>query len=289
MPDESAITVDSYRGPRLSITSMLKSARFEVIPMKGVVEEAATLPAGSVVTVTASPRKGIEATFTLSEELTGRGFHVVPHLTARQVRDKSHLHEIVDRLSTGGFKDVFIIGGDITEPVGTYDSSGALIADMVEMGNRPSRIGVAAYPEGHPLINRETLMQSLKAKQPFVNYMVTQICFDPQIIGRWLADVRANGITLPVYIGIPGILKRSKLLEISLKVGVGDSTRFLKNHLGMMARLLQHEMYDPNRLVKEITGLNKDQVVAGFHIYTFNQCLSTKQWREKALKRYRTR
>jgi methylenetetrahydrofolate reductase (NADPH) len=280
--------MDLYQESQLSIHKMLKSARFEVIPMKGVVEEAVTLPAGSVVTVTASPRKGIEATFTLSEELARRGFRVVPHLTARQVRDKSHLHEIVDRLSAGGFEDVFIIGGDITEPVGTYDSSSALIADMVVMGNRPRRIGVAAYPEGHPLINREALMQALKAKQPFANYMVTQICFDPQIIGKWLADVRANGITLPVYIGIPGILKRSKLLEISLRVGVGDSTRFLKNHLGMVARLLQHDMYNPDNLVKKITGLTRDQVVAGFHIYTFNQCLSTKLWREKALKRYRT-
>jgi len=280
--------MDLCQESQLSIKNMLQSARFEVIPMKGVVEEAVTLPAGSVVTVTASPRKGIEATLTLSEELAVRGFRVVPHLTARQVRDKSHLQELVDRLSAGGFEDVFIIGGDITEPVGTYDSSSALIADMVEMGNRPRRIGVAAYPEGHPLINREALMQALKAKQPFVNYMVTQICFDPQIIGKWLGDVRANGITLPVYIGIPGILKRSKLLEISLRVGVGDSTRFLKNHLGMMARLLQHDMYNPNSLVKKITGLTRDQVVAGFHIYTFNQCLSIKHWREKALKHYRT-
>jgi methylenetetrahydrofolate reductase (NADPH) len=280
--------MDLYQESQLSINKMLKSARFEVIPMKGVVEEAVTLPAGSVITVTASPRKGIEATFTLSEELAGRGFRVVPHLVARQVRDKSHLHEIVDRLSAGGFEDVFIIGGDITEPVGTYDSSSALIADMVEMGNRPRRIGVAAYPEGHPLIKRETLMQALKDKQPFVNYMVTQICFDPQTIGKWLTDVRANGITLPVYIGIPGVLKRPKLLEISLRVGVGDSTRFLKNHLGMVARLLQHDMYNPDSLVKKVTGLTRDQVVAGFHIYTFNQCLSTKHWREKALKHHST-
>ena len=280
--------MDIYQESHLSINNMLKSARFEVIPMKGVVEEAVTLPAGSVVTVTASPRKGIEATFALSEELAGCGFRVVPHLTARQVRDKSHLQDIVDRLSAGGFEDVFIIGGDIAEPVGAYDSSSALIADMVVMGNRPRRIGVAAYPEGHPLLNREALMQALKAKQPLVNYMVTQICFDQQTIGRWLADVRANGITLPAYIGIPGILNRTKLLEISLRVGVGDSTRFLKNHLGMVARLLQHDMYSPDKLIKRITELTRDQVVAGFHIYTFNQCLSTKNWREKALKHYRT-
>jgi len=280
--------MDLRQDTRLSIHNMLKSARFEVIPMKGVTEEAMILPARSVVTVTASPRKGLEATFALSEELAKQGFHVVPHITARQVRDKSHLHEIVKRLATGGFQDVFVIGGDVVEPVGAYDSSSALIADMVEMGNRPHRIGVAAYPEGHPLIKRDTLLQALKTKQPLVNYMVTQICFDPRIIGKWLEEVRANDITLPVYIGIPGILKRSRLLEISLKVGVGDSTRFLKNHWSMIARLLQQDLYNPDRLIKEIKKFTGDKSVAGFHIYTFNQCLSTRQWRQRALQRYRT-
>ena len=269
------------------IKCTLKDARFEVVPMKGVVEEVASLPAGSVVTVTASPRKGIDATLTLSEELAGRGFHVVPHLTARQVRDKAHLREIIDRLAAGGFEDVFVIGGDITAPVGIYDSSGTLIADMVEMNNRPVRIGVAAYPEGHPLINRETLLQALRSKQPMVDYMVTQICFDPVTINKWLDGVRASGITLPVYLGIPGVLKRPKLLEISLRVGVGDSTRFLKNHLGLIARLLRSDMYNPDNLVKKITGLTKGRGVAGFHIYTFNQCQSTEHWRQKALKLHR--
>jgi methylenetetrahydrofolate reductase (NADPH) len=272
----------------LSIHNLLKSARFEVIPMKGVVEEAMLLPARSVVTVTASPRKGLDATLTLSEELAGRGFHVVPHITARQVRDKPHLREIVDRMSAGGFEDVFVIGGDIVEPLGTYDSSGTLISDMVEMDKRPRRIGIAAYPEGHPLIKQEALMQALKTKQPMVNYMVTQICFDPQVIGKWLADLRANGITLPVYIGIPGILRRTKLLEISLKVGVGDSTRFLKNHFGMLARLLQRDIYNPDNLIKKIKESAGDRAIAGFHIYTFNQCLSTRQWRQRALQRYKT-
>ncbi|MFA5079616.1 MAG: methylenetetrahydrofolate reductase, partial [Dehalococcoidia bacterium] len=99
--------MNSNRAPRLSVHSLLKSARFEVIPMKGVVEEASLLPARSVVTVTASPRKGLEATLALSEELAGQGFNVIPHITARQVRDKSHLHEIVDRMAGGRFEDVF--------------------------------------------------------------------------------------------------------------------------------------------------------------------------------------
>ena len=273
--------VDKLQVP---VRCTLKDARFEVIPMKGVVEEAVALPRGAVVTVTASPRKGIDATISLSEDLSSRGFRVVPHLTSRQVRNKTHLREIIDRLSSGGFNDVFVIGGDIETPVGEYDCSATLIADMMDISNRPARIGVAAYPEGHPLINRDGLLQALRTKQPMVNYMVTQICFDPSVIAKWLKGIRADGITLPVYIGIPGVLNRSKLLEISLRVGVGDSTRFLKNHLGMVARLLQRDIYSPDGLVKKITGLIDGMGMAGFHIYTFNQCLSTERWRQKTLK-----
>ena len=43
------------------------------------------------VTVTASPRKGLEATLGLSERLARAGYPVVPHLSARLVRDRSHL------------------------------------------------------------------------------------------------------------------------------------------------------------------------------------------------------
>ncbi|MDD5312217.1 MAG: methylenetetrahydrofolate reductase [Dehalococcoidia bacterium] len=268
----------------MSLNSTLRKARFEVIPMKGVTDEITALPVGSVVTVTASPRKGIDATFKLSEELVRRGFRVVPHLAARQIQDKGHLREMVERLSAGGFEDVFVIGGDVAKPAGIYESSAALIADMVEMGNRPLRIGIAAYPEGHPLIGGETLMQALKDKQPFADYMVTQICFDPQTISKWLSSVRSNGITLPVYIGIPGVLSRQKLLEISLRVGVGDSTRFLKNHFSMLAMILRRDIYNPDSLVKRISASPIGKDLAGFHIYTFNQCGSTEQWRQKTLK-----
>lgn len=272
----------------LTIRSMLAQPRFEVIPLKGAVEETLTLPERSIVTVTASPRKGIEATLTLSEELAEHNYKVVPHLTARQVKDKAHLKEIIDRLIDKNFDDVFVIGGDITTPVGIYSSAVELMADMVELKARPMHIGIAAYPEGHPLISKDALLQALKSKQPMADYMVTQICFDAGTIMDWLRQMRAAGITLPVYIGIPGVVKRSKLLEISMRVGVGESARFLKNHLGMIGTLLRQDIYSPEGLVKKISALSRGMDVSGFHIYTFNQCKATERWRQKAIKTGRT-
>ena len=265
---------------------LLTDPRFEVIPMKNIDEEAASLPLGATLSVTASPNKGLDATFALAEKLSARGFHVIPHIAARLVKSKEHLTEVADRLSRDGFQDIFVIGGDETEPAGPYHSASMLLKDLTQLPNKPRSIGIGAYPDGHPVIKRNELFRALFEKQPMVNYMITQICFDPQKISTWLADMRDHGIELPVYIGIPGVLKRQKLLEISLKVGVGDSTRFLMHNLTLIQRLLGHDTYRPDKLVKQTVSLAQDEAnrIAGFHIFTFNQCRTTEQWRQANLK-----
>ena len=45
--------------------------------------------------VTASPAKGIEATVALCAELQLAGFTAVPHLSARMIRDRAHLVDLV--------------------------------------------------------------------------------------------------------------------------------------------------------------------------------------------------
>jgi methylenetetrahydrofolate reductase (NADPH) len=266
--------------------NFLKDPRFELIPMKGVEDQAQFLPEGATVAVTVSPSKGLDATFKLAEAMAGRGFRVVPHLAARLVRSREHLEELVDRYEEDGFEDLFVIGGDETEPAGPYHSAALVLKDMQSMPNRPKRIGIGCYPDGHPIINRDELFKALQEKQPMVNYMITQICFDQKKITAWLGDMRKRGINLPVYIGIPGVLKRQKLLDISLKVGVGDSTRFIMHNLGLAARLLGSEMYTPDKLVKQTVAMSGDKanVITGFHIYTFNQCQTTEQWRQKWVK-----
>jgi len=262
----------------------LDDPRFELIPMKGVDDQAGFLPAGATVAVTVSPSKGLEATIKLAESLAARGFRVVPHLAARLVRSREHLAELIVRYSK--YEEMFVIGGDETEPAGPYHSAGLLLKDMLEMPDRPKRIGIGSYPDGHPLISRDELFLALQQKQPMANYMITQICFDQKKIATWLADMRRREVSLPVYIGIPGVLKRQKLLDISLKVGVGDSTRFIMHNLGLAARLLSSEMYTPDKLVKQAVSLSSDKAngIAGFHIYTFNQCQTTEVWRQKYTK-----
>jgi methylenetetrahydrofolate reductase (NADPH) len=245
----------------------------------------ALLPEGATVTVTCSPTRGIESTLLLGEKLRERGFRIVPHIAARLVADRAHLDEIVRRLDDLGVREIFVIGGDTRKPVGPFSSAVELLSAMADAGHDFEHVGIGGYPEGHPNIDDKTLRQTLLDKRPFATYVVSQMCFDPDAILNWVADIRRRGIGLPVYIGLPGVVERKKLLQISLKIGVGDSARFLTKYTQVLTKFLKPGGYSPDELVKNLAPFVEDQDynLAGFHIYTFNQVESTEEWRRQVL------
>ena len=261
--------------------TLLVRPRFELVPLRGAEEEAEHLPAGATVTVTCSPRRGIDATVDLVERLAGRGFRAVPHLAARTIRSEGHLRELVDRLRAAGVMDIFVIGGDPSEPFGPYASAGQLLAALDDLGRPFPDLGIAGYPERHPLIDREELLRALREKQAAATYLVTQICFEPAAILGWLREIRGRDVRLPVFVGLPGAVTRRKLLEIALRIGVGDSIRYLTKHGSLVARLMRRGSYRPDPV---LAGLAPGaDAFRGIHLNTFNQVRNTERWRRRAL------
>lgn len=283
---EDAKTVDESG---VALREALARPRYEVIPTRGGDEWMGGLPGEATVTVTCSPAQGIEGTLRLTERLAERGFRVVPHVSARLVADGTHLEEIVGRLGDLEVKEVFVIGGDARESVGPYASAFELLCAMAESGHVFEEIGVGGYPEGHPLIDDEVLRRALLDKQRFATYVVTQMCFDPGLILDWVAGIRRLGVSLPVLVGVPGVVNRKRLLQVSRKIGVGESARFLRKHASLvkslLADLLKSGGYSPDGLVRELAPHlgDRDHGVERFHFYTFNQVESTEGWRRQML------
>jgi methylenetetrahydrofolate reductase (NADPH) len=202
------------------------------------------------------------------------------------VESEGHLEEVMGRLSGANIRRAFVIGGDVGEPAGPYAGSLELVTAIRERDGA-LELGAAGYPEGHPYIDDETLMADLLEKQRYVGYITTQLCFDANRILEWIARVRERGVHLPVEAGMPGILDRRKLLELSLKIGVGESTRFLKKNTGVAARLALPGGYEPTELVSELGPYLGDPYynLAGFHIYTFNHLQRTEEWRKGLLQK----
>jgi len=264
---------------------ILLRPRFELLPTKGAEEQADHLPRDAKVAVTCSPTKGIESTLRFSEKLLQRGFRVVPHIAARLVADRAHLEKILRWFDEHSLREIHVIGGDSTEPVGPYASAFELLSTMSRLEHGVEEIGIGGYPDGHPLIDDEELDRALVDKQPFASYVVTQLCFDADAILAWISDIRHRGIRLPVYVGLPGVVDRKKLLQVSLKVGVGDSARFLKKQSGLVGMLLKPGGYSPDELVEKLAPYAGDghYDIAGVHLYTFNQVESTERWRQRML------
>ena len=273
-------------GPaRAALAGILEAPTFELIPLKNVHDQAAFLPAGATVSVTASPAKGIEATLDLAAALETQGFRAIPHLSARMIRDRAHLADVLARLVDAGIDRAFVVGGDAENP-GEFLDGLSLLRAMADLGNGPRDIGVPCYPQGHAVIPEPALLGALRDKAAFASYMTTQLCFDAGAIRLFIAARRTEGITLPVKIGIPGVAEIPKLLSISARIGVKDTGRFLSRNARFLGELLTAGgIYRPTDLLEKLAPVLADPAAAviDLHVYTFNQVESTERWRREYL------
>jgi methylenetetrahydrofolate reductase (NADPH) len=257
------------------VIGLLEHPRYEVLPLDGIEEQVlAHVPRDVTVTVTASPARGLDATLALTERLAGHGYAVVPHLSARQVRDERHVEDIVARLHAAGVRDVFVPAGDAREP-GPFPDAASLLRVLA---GRFDEVGITGYPESHHLIDDDTTIRAMFEKAPMATYIVSQICFDPAVIDTWIARVRARGTQLPIWVGMPGIVDNAKLLRVSMKIGLGESARFLGAHRAWLRRLVTRS-FKPDPLLRRLTSDD----IAGVHFFTFNELERTERWRREVM------
>ncbi len=267
------------------LAETVREAYMEIFPTDTVEAKLDTLEPESYVAVTCSPAKGVEATLDMSERLAKRGFKIVPHIAARMVKDKTHLGEIMARLNDLPITSIFVPGGDAPKPAGDYSKALELLRDIADIEHRFTEIGIAGHPEGHPDVSNEDLIEEMLQKQQYSNYVVTQMCFDAKIIGNWVRAIRDYGITLPVWLGLPSVSNRASLMTTSLRIGVGNSLRYLKNNGRIAAKLLWSKTYRPDDLLIDLAQYLADPElnIQGHHIYCFNQVEEAEQWRREFL------
>jgi methylenetetrahydrofolate reductase (NADPH) len=261
-------------------------AQFEILPLGRGEEEAARLAEPVRLSVTCSPRHGPDRSVAVARRLRAREHAVTVHLTARMVRDRAHLDKLLAEMAEVGVADVLLIGGDATPPHGPYSSAVELLPVITDHPQRPQEVGIAGYPEGHPLLDSGQLAEALEQKSALASYIMTQLCFEAEPIVAWLRETRERGVDLPVLVGLPGVVDRRRLLEVSMRIGVGPSLAFLRKQHGLR-NLLGHSRVTPDRLYDDLAACLGDPElnVMGFHYYTFNQLLDTWRWERDKLER----
>ncbi|TLW94492.1 methylenetetrahydrofolate reductase [Saccharomonospora piscinae] len=258
----------------------LAAPRYEVLPLPGVLDQTGTLPAGTTVTVTASPSRGLDATVALCEKLAAQRLRAVAHLAARQIRDRAHLHELLDRLAGAELDEIFVVAGDAAQPAGPFADGLTLLREIEDSGRRPRRVGVPCYPEGHPAIPERRLWAALLAKQRHADYAVSQLCFDAAVVCRFLDTARERGVRLPVLVGLAGVVDAATLLRVGSRIGVGDSLAFVRANRAAVAALVRPARYRPERFLSELGArvAAGARAPGGLHFYTFNRVTATAEW-----------
>jgi len=271
-----------------ALAGFLRTPRYEIFPTDDVLDQvAAYVPKEVTLTVTASPRRGLPATVQLAVRLAQLGYHAVPHLSARLIRDRAELGQILDALKAAGIRNVFVIAGDAREQAGQFPDSLSLL-EALPPDHGLTEIGVTGYPESHPFIHDDVTIQAMWDKRRLATYIVSNMSFDPDRVKGWVERVRHRGVQLPIHIGMAGVADPARLLRLSTKIGVADAARFLRGHPSWVARMFRPGGYEPGRFVSALMPelAQRERRIAGLHVFTFNEIEPTERWRREMLMRF---
>jgi methylenetetrahydrofolate reductase (NADPH) len=243
---------------------------------------------GSEVFITSLPSDKVDRCVAVAAELRDAGLVPVPHIVARNIGSRADLEVLLRRLTGEARVDrVLVLGGDRSAPVGEFGSSQELLETGLIDAVGIRKIKLSWYPEGHPRISDSELAKARAAKLRIAAArgleveLVSQFCFESAPIIARARQLRAEGIQLPLRIGVAGPASRASLLKYAMICGVGASVRALKERPGARS-LLSSET--PERLLREVADAQAEEPSLGMHrvhFFTFASLASTIQFVEQ--------
>jgi methylenetetrahydrofolate reductase (NADPH) len=205
----------------------------------------------------------------------------VAHLTCVG-HTREELEAILDAYAAEGIQHVMLLRGDPSEgprAAWTPTEGGLTYAvELVELARSRGdfRIGVAAFPEGHPSAeSRDADADVLAAKaRAGAEFAVTQMFFKASDYFDLVERVRARGADLPILPGIMPILNLNAIRRQGELIGTGVPD-------DVVARIAAHEG-DPAAMRAEGIALAAElceELLAGgapgLHFYTLNRSKAT--------------
>ncbi len=256
-------TETKVEGASSEVEAMLTGYSIEVMPRTAEkIEDFRTLlPRGTRVYIAHIEGTPIEEMVATAKRLNAEGYPVMPHFPARIIPDRATLTDWIARYQgEADVKQALLLGGGVNTPAGDYDSSMQLIETGLFDGF--DRLHVAGHPEGNKDIDADgsdrMVMQALKWKQAFSERtdakmaIATQFCFEAAPVIAWADRLAAEGIKLPIHIGVAGPAKLQTLLKFAIACGVGASLRVLQKRAKDVTKLLMP--FEPDDFIADIAA-----------------------------------
>jgi methylenetetrahydrofolate reductase (NADPH) len=282
-------TKEAPAGQSAEIEAFLKGYSIEVMPRTAekVEDFRALLPKGTRVYIAHIDGTPIEDMVATAKRIGAEGYDVMPHFPARIIKDKATLTDWVGRYKDVGVRQGLLLAGGVTNPVGDYATSMQLLESGAFTGF--DRLHVAGHPEGNKDIDPDgsdkMVMEAARWKSAFAERtdakmaMATQFCFEAAPVIAWVDRLAAEGIKLPVHIGVAGPAKLQTLIKFAISCGVGASLRVLQKRAMDVTKLLLP--YEPTEFVAELAahkaknpGFGIEQV----HFFPLGGIKTNAQW-----------
>lgn len=248
------------------------------------------LPEGTRVYIAHIEGTGITDMVATAKRLADDGYTVMPHFPARIVKDATTLADWIARYQgEAGVKQALLLAGGVSTPHGDFHSS----VQMMETGLFDKagfeRLHVASHPEGNRDIDPDgsdrAVMDALRWKQAFSERtdakmaLTTQFAFEARPIVKWVDRLAAEGITLPVHIGIAGPARLQTLIKFAIACGVGPSLKVLQRRAMDVTRLVMP--YEPTEVVAELAAhkaANPGFGIEAVHFFPLGGIKTCAQW-----------
>ena len=236
----------------------------EVIPRSAAKIEsfAEVLPKDTRVYIAHIQNEDIEAMIATAKRLNDEGFTVMPHIPARMIKNKAMLHDWISMYQNeAGVDEALLLAGGSTKPIGSLDSSIQLIESGLFDKAGFKRLHIAGHPEGCKDIDPDggikNVSEALSWKQEFSKRtdasmaIVTQFCFEADVVKQWAENIKKDGIDIPIHIGIAGPAKLQTLLKFSIECGIGASMKVLTKRAKDLTKLLLP--YEPTKILQDLS------------------------------------
>ncbi|MFO1176598.1 MAG: methylenetetrahydrofolate reductase [Paracoccaceae bacterium] len=277
-------------GDKAAIEAFLQGYSIEVMPRTAEKVEnfRDLLPKGTRVYIAHIDGTPIEEMVATARRINAEGFPVMPHFPARIIKDKATLADWLARYKgEADVKQALLLAGGVSAPQGDFHSSMQLIETGLFDGFE--RLHVAGHPEGNKDIDPDgsdkNVMEALRWKQAFSERtdakmaMATQFCFEAGPVIKWVNRLNAEGIGLPVHIGVAGPAKLQTLIKFAIACGVGPSLKVLQKRAMDVTKLLLP--YEPNEFVAELAAhkaANPDFGIESVHFFPLGGIKTNATW-----------
>lgn len=276
-------------GNPAQMEAFLKGYSIEVMPRTAekIDDFRALLPRGTRVYIAHIEGTPIEDMVATAKRIGAEGYDVMPHFPARIIKDKATLLDWVARYSDAGVRQGLLLAGGVAAPVGDYATSMQLLESGAFGGF--TRLHVAGHPEGNKDIDPDgsdkMVMEAARWKSAFAERtdaqmaMATQFCFEAEPVIAWVNRLAAEGVKLPVHIGVAGPAKLQTLIKFAISCGVGASLRVLQKRAMDVTKLLLP--YEPTEVLAALAAhkaANPGFGIEQVHFFPLGGIKTNAQW-----------